>query len=96
MQTVGAGEVEVRFIQGGHDDGGRKLLENPADGTRRPAVVDEVTLVKCCGRAQRHGSRDGHAGVDAVSSGSVGRGLHHPTLVATASYHEEADMLEKY
>jgi hypothetical protein len=86
MQALGAGEVEIGFVDGGHFDAGREAVQDVEDLVREIAVTVHVAFDEDGLRAEAGGGAERHGGVDAEFSSGVGGGRDDAALVGLAAY----------
>ena len=81
MQALGAGDIHIGFVDGGHFHLRRKPFQDGVDAARIIAVALRVTIHENGLRAQTVGGAQRHGGVDAEFSGGVGGGGDNSALV---------------
>ncbi len=87
VQTLGAGQVEVGFVNRDHVNHRGEALEDSAHALR-PLLVQLVVAGKEDGvRAEFLRRARGHGGVDAEGARFVAGRRHHPALVARRAHH---------
>jgi hypothetical protein len=85
MQALGAGHIQVSFVNGNHLDLGREVLQDLMDFLGIVAVAIGMAVDENGVRAELSGGAQGHGGVYAKFAGFVGSGRYYASLVALAA-----------
>ena len=85
MQALGAGEIEIGFVDRNHFDDGRKFVEDGGDAVA-PLGIFGVMAIEVDGvRAEAAGGAQRHGGVDAEFARFVAGGGDYATLIGLAA-----------
>jgi hypothetical protein len=85
IEALGAGDIEIGFVDGGHFDQRGKVLEHGVDLLRIFAVAGGVAVDEDGLRAEFVCGAQGHGGVDAEFARGVGGGGNYAALVGAAA-----------
>ena len=85
VEALGAGEVEVGFVDGNHLDDGREFGEDGGDAVAPFGIFFMVAVEENSMRAEAPRSAQGHGGVDAEFAGFVAGGGDDTALVWPAA-----------
>ena len=85
VEALGAGEVEIGFIDGDHFDDGRKFREDGGDAIAPFGIFFVMAVEEDGVGAEAAGGAQGHGGMDAEFAGFVTGGGYDTALVGTAS-----------
>ena len=80
MQVLGAGEVDVRFVQRDHLDGGGEIAQEPEQDVGQPPVLRIGARQKDRFRTQAPGLSQRHAGMQAEMPRFIRAGGDHARL----------------
>ncbi len=100
MQALGAGEVEIRFVDGSHFDDGRELAEDCGNAIAPFRIFFVMTIEEDGVRTEFPGGAERHRGLDTVFAGFVAGGGNYAALIGTAAYYywfaTEVGAIEKF
>ena len=85
MEALGAGEIEIGFVDGGHFDNGRKFREDGGDAVAPLGVEIVAAFEKNCVRAEAAGGSERHGGMNAEDAGFVAGGGNYSTAIGLAA-----------
>ena len=85
MEALGAGEVEIGFVDGNHFDDGREFREDGGDAIAPFGIFFVVAVEKNGVRAEAARGAERHGGVDTEFAGFVAGGGDDAALVGAAA-----------